>query len=195
MHRTASRTASRFCVYQPLSAYRCVPLRHVVFNKYGNIEVSACRRHGAPYAACMPDRAGPVTGGVRGDARCVPRVVPDVGCRAAGDAAKDSGASQGAGDASRRPRASSITCARATHRRALKTLRAAARDGRLPVTYDTKTTFRRLRARATLAAAQQFRRSYFGRKVRPADRREPPSWASVPSTTTRRFARYVAHAG
>ena len=59
----------------------------------------------------------------------------------------------------------------------VKTLRAAARDGRLPVTYDTKTTFRRLRARATLAAAQQFRRSYFGRKVRPADRREPPSWA------------------
>ena len=32
----------------------------------------------------------------------------------------------------------------------VKTLRAAARDGRLPVTYDTRTTFRRLRARATL---------------------------------------------
>ena len=30
----------------------------------------------------------------------------------------------------------------------VKTLRAAARDGRLPVTYDNKTTFRRLRARA-----------------------------------------------
>ena len=62
----------------------------------------------------------------------------------------------------------------------VKTLRSAARDGRLPVTYDTRTTFRRLRARATPAAAQQFRRSYFGRQVRPADRREPPSWASVP---------------
>ena len=62
----------------------------------------------------------------------------------------------------------------------VKTLRAAARDGRLPVTYDTKTTFRRLRACTTLAAATQFRRSYFGRQVRPADRREPPSWASVP---------------
>ena len=36
----------------------------------------------------------------------------------------------------------------------VKTLRAAARDGRLPVTYDTRTTFRRLRARATPAAAQ-----------------------------------------
>ena len=62
----------------------------------------------------------------------------------------------------------------------VKTLRAATRDGRLPVTYDTRTTFRRLRARATLAAARQFRHSYFGRQVRRADRREPPSWASVP---------------
>ena len=34
----------------------------------------------------------------------------------------------------------------------VKTLRAAARDGRLSVTYDTRTTFRRLRARATPAA-------------------------------------------
>ena len=44
----------------------------------------------------------------------------------------------------------------------VKTLRAAARDGRLPVTYDTRTTFRRLRARATPAAAGAFRRSYYG---------------------------------
>ena len=42
----------------------------------------------------------------------------------------------------------------------VKTLRAAARDGRLPVTYDTRTTFRRLRARATPATARAFRRSY-----------------------------------
>ena len=62
----------------------------------------------------------------------------------------------------------------------VKTLRAAARDGRLPVTYDTRTTFRRLRARTTLAAAMQFRHVYYGRRVRLADRREPPSWASVP---------------
>ena len=62
----------------------------------------------------------------------------------------------------------------------VKTLRAAARDGRLPVIYDTRTTFRRLRARATLAAATQFRHAYYGRRVRPGDRREPPSWASVP---------------
>ena len=62
----------------------------------------------------------------------------------------------------------------------VKTLRAAARDGRLPVTYDTKTTFRRLRARATSDAARAFRRSYYGRTVRPSDRRAPLTWASVP---------------
>ena len=62
----------------------------------------------------------------------------------------------------------------------VKTLRATARDGRLPMTFDTRTTFRRLRARATPAAAQQFRRRYFGRQVRRADRRQPLTWASVP---------------
>ena len=62
----------------------------------------------------------------------------------------------------------------------VKTLRAAARDGRLPVTYDTRTTFRRLRARATPAAARAFRRSYYGRTVRPADRRAPLTWSTVP---------------
>ena len=63
----------------------------------------------------------------------------------------------------------------------VKTLRAAARDGLLPVTYDTKTTFRHLRARATLAAATQFRRAYYGRQVRPADRRQSLIWSSVPA--------------
>ena len=63
----------------------------------------------------------------------------------------------------------------------VKTLRAAARDGRLPVTYDTRTTFRHLRARATPAAARVFRRSYYRRMVRPDDRRTPLTWASVPS--------------
>ena len=62
----------------------------------------------------------------------------------------------------------------------VKTLRAAARDGRLPVTYDTKTTFRHLRARATPAAARAFRRSYFGRTVKLVDRRAPLTWTSVP---------------
>ena len=62
----------------------------------------------------------------------------------------------------------------------VKTLRAAARDGRLTVTYDTRTTFRRLRARATPAAARAFRRSYYGRPVKPGDRRAPLTWASVP---------------
>ena len=62
----------------------------------------------------------------------------------------------------------------------VKTLRSAARDGRLLVTYDTRTTFRQLRARATPAAATQFRRAYYGRPVKPGDRRTPLTWASVP---------------
>ena len=62
----------------------------------------------------------------------------------------------------------------------VKTLRAAARDGRLPVTYDTRTTFRHLRARAAPATALAFRRSYYRRMVRPDDRRTPLTWASVP---------------
>ena len=62
----------------------------------------------------------------------------------------------------------------------VKTLRAAARDGRLLVTYDNKTTFRRLRSRATPAAARAFRRSYYGRPVKPVDRRVPLTWPSVP---------------
>ena len=48
------------------------------------------------------------------------------------------------------------------------------------VTYDTRTTFRRLRARATPAAARAFRRSYYGRSVEPGDRRAPLTWANVP---------------
>ena len=63
----------------------------------------------------------------------------------------------------------------------VKTLRAAARDGRLPVTYGTRTTFRRLRVRATPADARAFRQSYYGRMVRPDDRRAPLTWASVPA--------------
>ena len=61
----------------------------------------------------------------------------------------------------------------------VRTLRSAARDGRLSVTYDTRTTFRRLRARATLAEARVFRQLYYGRAVRPEDRRAPLTWAMV----------------
>ena len=66
----------------------------------------------------------------------------------------------------------------------VKTLRAAARDGRLPVTYDTKTTFRRLRARATPGGcSRQFRRSYYRAKSAAGGPigSTPLSWASVPS--------------
>ena len=128
----------------------------------------------------MPDRAGPVAGGVRRDARCVSRVVPDVGCGRRATPLKILA------------RARTLATHRDDHALLplpvlalligvhVKTLRAAARDGRLPVTYDTRTTFRRLRARATPAAARAFRRSYYGRTVRPVDRRAPLTWAIVP---------------
>lgn len=62
----------------------------------------------------------------------------------------------------------------------VRTLRNAARDGRLAVTYDTRTTFRRLRTRATPADARIFRQSYFGRTVRAEDRRAPLTWSAIP---------------
>ena len=50
----------------------------------------------------------------------------------------------------------------------VRTLHAAARSGRLGVAYDTRTTFRRLRPRATLKHALDFRRHYYGTQRRPA---------------------------
>ena len=62
----------------------------------------------------------------------------------------------------------------------IERLNLTIRQGSAYLTFDTRTTFRRLRARATPAATQQFRRRYFGRQVRRADRRQPLTWASVP---------------
>ena len=62
----------------------------------------------------------------------------------------------------------------------VRTLHAAARSGKLVVTYDTRTTFRRLRPRATLKHARDFRRDYYGTRRRPAATPAPLTWASVP---------------
>ena len=62
----------------------------------------------------------------------------------------------------------------------VRTLHAAARSGRLVVTYDTRTTFRRLRPRATLKDARDFRRDYYGTQRRPPTAPGPLTWASVP---------------
>ena len=63
----------------------------------------------------------------------------------------------------------------------VRTLHAAARSGRLVVAYETRTTFRRLRPRATLKHARDFRRDYYGTQRRPpATPPAPPTWASVP---------------
>jgi len=63
----------------------------------------------------------------------------------------------------------------------VRTLRAAARDGRLRVTYYPKTTFRQLRARATPADAVRFRQTRFREHVPAADRPVVPAWSDVPS--------------
>jgi ribosome-binding protein aMBF1 (putative translation factor) len=63
----------------------------------------------------------------------------------------------------------------------VKTLHAAARDGRLRVTYDTRTTFHSLRARATVADADTFLHTYFEKAVWPKDRPAPLRWSQIPS--------------
>jgi DNA-binding transcriptional regulator YiaG len=62
----------------------------------------------------------------------------------------------------------------------VRTLHAAAKDGRLHLTYDTRTTFRRLRARATLADAETFRHTYFDRAAWPTERPAPLTWSQIP---------------
>jgi ribosome-binding protein aMBF1 (putative translation factor) len=62
----------------------------------------------------------------------------------------------------------------------VRTLHAAAKDGRLRVTYDTRTTFRRPRSRATLADAETFRHVYFERAVWPKARPAPLTWSQIP---------------
>ena len=62
----------------------------------------------------------------------------------------------------------------------VRTLHAAARSGRLVVAYETRTTFRRLRPRATLKHALDFRRHYYGTQRRPPATPVPLTWASVP---------------
>lgn len=62
----------------------------------------------------------------------------------------------------------------------VRTLHAAAKDGRLRVTYDTRTTFRRLRSRATLADAETFLHAYFEKAVWPKERPAPLTWRQIP---------------
>jgi DNA-binding transcriptional regulator YiaG len=63
----------------------------------------------------------------------------------------------------------------------LARLHAAAKDGRLRVTYDTRTTFRSLRARATVADADTFLHAYFEKAVWPKERPAPLTWSQIPS--------------
>lgn len=69
----------------------------------------------------------------------------------------------------------------------VRTLHAAARDGRLRVTYDTRTTFRRLRARATLVDAEIFLHTFFEKAVWPKERPAPLRWQQVPADYAERI--------
>jgi DNA-binding transcriptional regulator YiaG len=71
----------------------------------------------------------------------------------------------------------------------VKTLHAAAKDGRLRVTYDTRTTFRSLRARATVANADAFLHTYFEKAVWPKERPAPLSWDQIPPDYDERIRR------
>ncbi len=62
----------------------------------------------------------------------------------------------------------------------VRTLNAAARDGRLQVTYDTRTTFRSLRTRATLTDAETFLCGYDEKGVWPKVRPTPLTWDQIP---------------
>ena len=68
----------------------------------------------------------------------------------------------------------------------VRTLRNAARDGRLPVSFDTRTTFRRLRILASVADAIRFRRESFRRRPS-APRPVTPSWCDIPQDYDRRI--------
>jgi DNA-binding transcriptional regulator YiaG len=70
-----------------------------------------------------------------------------------------------------------------------RTLHAAAKDGRLRVTYDTRTTFRRLRSGATLADAETFLRANFNRAVWPKERPAPLTWSQIPPDYADRIRR------
>jgi DNA-binding transcriptional regulator YiaG len=60
----------------------------------------------------------------------------------------------------------------------VRTLQAAARDGRLTVVYDTRTTFRRLRPKATLRSAVDFRQHRYGQRSQCEQR--SLRWCDVP---------------
>jgi DNA-binding XRE family transcriptional regulator len=61
-----------------------------------------------------------------------------------------------------------------------RTLRAAARNGRLAVTYDTRSAFGRPVPRATVAAGEAFKRQHYRRTTRWTPPVVGPTWSVVP---------------
>lgn len=71
-----------------------------------------------------------------------------------------------------------------------RTLRMAARDGRLAVSYDTRVFYGKPTARATRAAGEEFKRRYYRRMTRWTER--PSSPAPLPTVPDDYRARLVA---
>lgn len=62
----------------------------------------------------------------------------------------------------------------------VRTLWNAARRGQLAVAYDTRTTFRQLRSRSTLAEASRYREQDYGRRHLARSLVSVPTWAAIP---------------
>lgn len=77
----------------------------------------------------------------------------------------------------------------------VRTLHLAARLGRLPVEYDTRTTFRRLRPRATLAAAVMFRSMHYRKHGRRGSVPPPLTWDAIPADWSEQILRLRMHLG
>jgi DNA-binding transcriptional regulator YiaG len=77
----------------------------------------------------------------------------------------------------------------------VRTLHLAARLGRLTVDYDTRTTFRRLRPRATLAAAFTFRAMHYRKHGRRGPVPPPLTWDDVPADWSGQIRRLRAQLG
>ena len=71
----------------------------------------------------------------------------------------------------------------------VRTLWNAARRGQLAVVYDTRTTFRQVRSRATFSEARRYREQNYGRRHLVSAAVLAPSWAAIPPDYDKRIRR------
>lgn len=71
----------------------------------------------------------------------------------------------------------------------VRTLWNAARRGQLAVVYDTRTTFRQMRSRATFSEARRYREQDYGRRHVASAQVSSPTWAAIPPDYDKRIRR------